>query len=175
MPPPPSKQSQQGLSPEQLAQQAMMASHAVAQKAAAAHSDALTKIHGDIQSQSAPSDREQHLLGLLAGMSPPGAAGPGGPGGAGGDPQAQQQAVWDEFPSTDPQQAHDMLGQADDPEHGLMALIQQQKADRDKFEQMQGDVLNQIVQMLGAPAGPPVGGPAVASPGVGGEGSVGYS
>lgn len=153
-----------------------MASHAVAQKAASAHSDALSKIHGQIQQQSAPSDREQHLLGLIASMSPPGAdpSGQGGPPG-GGDPQANQQAVWDEFPSTDPNQAHDMLGQADDPEHGLMALIQQQQADRQKFEGMQADILNQIVEMLGSPAGEPQGGPPIASPGVGGEGSVGYS
>src|SRR6476646_3736696 len=174
MPPTPSSKQSHGPSPEQLAQQAMMASHAVAQKAAAAHSDALTKIHGDIQSQSAPSDREQHLLGLLASMSPPGADGSvAGSSPGGGDPQ--QQAVWDEFPSTDPTQAQQMMQSADDPEHGLAALVQQSQADLQKFQAMQSDILNQIMQMLGAPAGEPAGGPPVASPGVGGENAVGYS
>jgi len=58
---------------------------------------------------------------------------------------------------------------------GLAALVQQSQADLQKFQAMQSDILNQIMQMLGAPAGEPAGGPPVASPGVGGENAVGYS
>lgn len=167
---------QQGPSPEELARQAMEASHGVAQQAAGAHSDALAKMHSQIMGQSAPSDREQHLLGLLSQLGAGGAGPEGAPGSPAGpgDPQAQQQAVWDAFPSTDPEQAQQMMGAADDPQHGILALMQQADSDRQKFEGMQADILNQIVQMLGAPAGEPAGGPPVASPGVGGEASIGY-
>lgn len=141
--------------------------------------------------------------------APSGSPSPAGPGGgsvdptqlagaAPGDPNAdpnaqggqdpQEQAVWNEFPSTDPGQiealAQQMQGQGDPQQllDALTQLLQQSQADRDKLDQMQEQMLGHLMDLLqGAGAGLPPGAgspqdasqgaPVPAGPGVGGAGT----
>ncbi len=91
------------------------------------------------------------------------------------DPNAQgppsdptEQAVWDRFPSTDPQAVQQLASGGPD---ALATYIQQAQQDRDEFNQMQESMAQQLLSMIGggapdqstaedqgAPAPPMVGG-----------------
>lgn len=132
-----------------------------------------------------------HKQSVNAVTAPPGQGAQGPPGASqmppdaedqqdqGQDEGAEQQAVWDEFPSTDPQNAQALAQQmqGQDPEAMLQALQQwmaQADSDRQKLDQMQEAMLNHFMDLLGGPSGAPQAGPQAASPqapGVGGEGT----
>jgi hypothetical protein len=120
---------------------------------------------------------------------------------AGGDPNAQaptdptqdpnaqggtdpnQQAVWQEFPATDPQQVDQLaqqMQQGGDPQsliELLSGFMQQAQADQDKLSQMHTAMLSHLMDLLQGPTGGgaqhPTGPSPVPSqgPGVGGAGA----
>jgi hypothetical protein len=91
----------------------------------------------------------------------------------GGDPN--QQAVWAEFPSTDPQAAQSIPqgGSPEDLVNWISQFMQQAQQDQDTLSQMQEAVMAQVMQMLGGPGGQPQdqGAAPPQSPGVGGVGA----
>ncbi len=110
-----------------------------------------------------------------------------------GDPNAQQgqdpneQAVWDEFPSTDPTAVGSLAQQMQggDPQDLVSLLgqwMQQAQADQDKLSQMQESLLSHLMDLLGGPApdggqaaGMPTGqAPIPGGPGVTGGNGTGY-
>jgi len=106
-----------------------------------------------------------------------------------GDPNAQgqdpnEQAVWQEFPATDPQNVQALASQmqsTQDPGELVQMLgqfMQQADADAQKLSQMHEVMLSQLMDLLqgpgeGQPAGGQSGPPPVAAqgPGVGGNGT----
>jgi hypothetical protein len=83
----------------------------------------------------------------------------------GQDPQ--EQAVWDEFPSTDPNAVGSLAQQMQggDPQDLVSLLgqwMQQAQADQDKLSQMQESLLSHLMDLLGGPA--PDGGQAASMP-----------
>ena len=109
------------------------------------------------------------------------------------DPNAQQgedpneQAVWDEFPSTDPNAVGSLAQQMQggDPQDLVSLLgqwMQQAQADQDKLSQMQESLLSHLMDLLGGPApdggqaaGMPTGqAPIPGGPGVTGGNGTGY-
>ncbi len=109
------------------------------------------------------------------------------------DPNAQQgqdpdeQAVWNEFPSTDPNAVGSLAQQMQggDPQDLVSLLgqwMQQAQADQDKLSQMQESLLSHLMDMLGGPApdggqaaGMPTGqAPIPGGPGVTGGNGTGY-
>lgn len=105
------------------------------------------------------------------------------------DPNAAQgqdpneQAVWSEFPATDPTQVEQLaqqMQQGGDPQalvEMLSGFMQQAQADADKLSQMHTAMLSHLMELLQGPTGggdqQPTGPSPVASqgPGVGGAGS----
>ena len=94
------------------------------------------------------------------------------------DPNAQggqdptEQAIWDRFPGTDPQQVQQAAGSGG-PE-ALAAILQQQEQDRQHLEELHMNAVQQLASMLMPEGGgqPAAGGGAPPmSPGTGGEGS----
>ncbi len=105
-----------------------------------------------------------------------------------GDPNdPNEQAVWDEFPSTDPNAIGSLAQQMQggDPQDLVSLLgqwMQQAQADKDKLDQMQESLLSHLMDLLGGPApdggqaaGMPTGqAPIPGGPGVTGGNGTGY-
>jgi hypothetical protein len=140
-------------------------SHAVAGQAAGAHSQALAKLTDTLARLHAHSTQNLGQAQQMMQGPPPGMGGPDMSGG-GADPQ---QAVWDAFPGTDPQNLAGVAGQAGDPGHALAAVVHMQQADRDKLDQMHQEQLDALLAHLSAPAGDGTTGPTGPPPDVGGE------
>ncbi len=132
----------------------------------------------------APSDPSQG-----GGASPDQSQDPNAQGDQGqGDPNdPNEQAVWDEFPSTDPNAVGSLAQQMQggDPQDLVSLLgqwMQQAQADQDKLSQMQESLLSHLMDLLGGPApdggqaaGMPTGqAPIPGGPGVTGGNGTGY-
>lgn len=153
-----------------------------------------------------PPDALAAALAAAAKTPPPGMAGGGGGGGAAppsaspqgspdqADPNAQPgqadpnapdpttQAVWDTFPSTDPQSVESMMGQMqgaapDQLVQMLGSFMQQADSDQQKLSQMQEALIAHMMELLGAPGGSPMssgpGAPPIPSAGPGVSGAQG--
>lgn len=112
------------------------------------------------QPAPAPPDPSQQPQQPQQGQMPPALAAALGMGGQpqqpgyGQAPDPQTQAVWSEFPSTDPDHLAQLAQQAGSVEAlmpELLALIGQ---DEDKLRAMQRQQLDAILHMLMAPSGP---------------------
>lgn len=100
------------------------------------------------------------------------------------DPTAggpQQQAVWSQFPSTDPTVLGQIMAPAlqgggpDSLGQAFSALLPLMQQDQDTLAQMQRQQVQALIEQLMGPAGPPQGGPqpGASGPQTGGE-TMGY-
>lgn len=139
-------------------------------------------------STNLPPDALAAALAAAAKTPPPDMAGGGGGGGAAppsapsqdtADPNAAQgqqdpnatdpqtQAVWDAFPSTDPQSAQSLLStmQGASPDQLVQMLgsfMQQAEQDQTKLSQMQEAIVAHMMELLGGPGGAPQAQPGAA-------------
>jgi len=140
------------MQPDQEAQQTLQASHNVARQAAAAHSDALTKMHSAVMGSQTPDDRHQQLLDAIASLQ--------GGGGQQGAPD-NEQSEYSNMP---------------DPGDWVMQDPQGAAAYAEAIMQRFAEVM---AEQSMAPAGPPqpdmqsMAGPAVGG-GIGGEGGPAF-
>ena len=150
--------NQTGPSPEQQMHQTLKMSHGVAQQAAKAHSDGLAKMMQAIQGLHAGA-----MQNSMQQAGPP----MQDPSAGGGDPQ---QAVWDAFPSTDPQMIDRMIQQSGSIEEAFPALAHMLEQNT---QSLQDKWLQAVSERLGQPSGAPDS-QMPANPGVGGEATAAY-
>lgn len=157
--------------PQKQAQDTLRQSHQVAQQALGMASNALSRVHSDVQGAQTPDDRHQQLLDAIGSLGQQQQASPPGGGDGYGQmvPDSQQQAVWSEFPGTDPNAVDNLMAQnAGDPGGALGPLFHLFQADEEHLAQMHQMILDHILSILSAPQGGPQM-PTVASPEVGGD------